>query len=110
MSSINVEAAVRSFVEATGAEATIQLLDVAYDELVAALDWGDPAIVAKQGADLVYLIVASLVERGIPFNEVFAAVHTSNMTRGTETDESGRVVQGPSYVDPNKAIREILGK
>lgn len=110
MSNIDVEAAVRNFVDSTGAEATIQLFDVAYDEFVSALDWGDESIIAKQGVDLVYLVIAALAAKGIPFNEVFSAVHASNMSRGTERDEDGKIVKGPEYVDPDKAIREILGK
>jgi predicted HAD superfamily Cof-like phosphohydrolase len=114
MSSIDVEAAVRTFRDATESKTTIQLLDVAYDEFVAALDWGNGAILAKQGVDLVYLVVAALADEGIPFNDVFAAVHTSNMSRvGTDgkvlRDDDGKIVKGKDYIDPDKAIKEILG-
>lgn len=115
MNSIDVEAAVRSFQEATEADTTIQLFDVAYDEFVAALDWGEETIIAKQGVDLVYLVVAALASKGIPFNDVFAAVHTSNMSRvgldgKVQRDEDGKVLKGENYVDAMKAIKEVLGK
>ena len=124
MSSIDVEAAVRTFMAACGQgkddgkhifDLRIRLIDEEYDELVEALNWGDRVQIAKELADLAYVVVGTAVALGIPFNEVFSALQASNMSKvgsdGTiKFREDGKVLKGPEYIEAETAIREILGE
>jgi NTP pyrophosphatase (non-canonical NTP hydrolase) len=88
----------------------IKLIEEEYDELIEAINWGDPALVAKELADLLYVVHGTAVAFGIPLDEVFQAVHRSNMTKITTHTGTGdvKVGKGPSYVDPMGEIKEIL--
>ena len=59
-------------------------------------------------ADLVYVVVGTAIAYGIPFNEVFAEVQRSNMTKGVldRTQKGGKVGKGSKFEPPQ--IREIL--
>lgn len=120
---IDVEQAVRTFMEAAGqgksddkavVDLRLALIDEEYTELVEALSWGDPVHIAKELADLVYVVVGTAIALGIPFNEVFAALQTSNMSKvgpdGKVTKrEDGKILKGDTYIAAENAIREILG-
>jgi len=60
--------------------------------------------IAKEGADLVYVVIWMFVALGIPFDRVFELVHESNMTKLVDgkplKDESGKVQKGPNYRRP----------
>lgn len=117
---INVEESVRTFMDAAGGDEgdnvfdlRLALLEEEYTEFLEALRWGDPVFVAKEGADLVYVVVGTLISMGIPFNEVFAALQMSNMSKigpdGQVTKrEDGKILKGESYVDAEEQIKEIL--
>ena len=121
---MDVEAAVRTFMEACGQgvsdgkevfDLRIKLLDEEYYELVEALNWGDPVHIAKEIADLVYVAVGTAISLGIPFNDVFAALQTSNMTKvgadGKVTKrEDGKILKGEDFRPAEDMIKEILGK
>lgn len=92
----------------------ISLIDEEYAELIEALKWGDPRFVAKEAADLVYVVVGTCVALGIPFDEVFAAVNESNMSKLDDEGrpyfrEDGKVLKGPNYQPPEGKIEKILG-
>lgn len=124
--SIDVEQAVRTFMQACGQavdkgekevakDLRIALIDEEYFELLEALRWGDPVHIAKEAADLVYVVVGTMVEYGIPFNEVFAALQTSNMSKvgpdGQVTKrDDGKILKGENFIDAETAIRDILGR
>lgn len=124
MSSIDVEAAVRTFMAAVdqgrddgkhALDLRIKLIDEEYDELVEALNWGDRVHIAKELADLAYVVIGTAVSLGIPFNEVFSALQTSNMSKigpdGTmKVRDDGKVLKGPHFIEAETAIREILGE
>lgn len=122
--SIDVEEAVRTFMSAVGQgkdegkhvfDLRLKLIDEEYDEFITALNYGDDVFIAKEAADLVYVVVGTLVARGIPFNEVFGALQVSNMSKiGPDGKivlrEDGKVLKGPNYIDAEESIREILGR
>lgn len=124
MASIDVEAAVRTFMDIAGQgrdeskrniALRLALIDEEHDELVEAINWGDRVLIAKELADLVYVVVGTAIALGIPFNEVFAALQTSNMSKvGPDGKlvfrEDGKVLKGPHYIEAEAAIREILGE
>lgn len=123
MSAIDVEAAVRTFMEACGQgksdgkevfDLRIKLLDEEYYELIEALNWGDKVQIAKELADLVFVVVGTAVVLDIPFNEVFAALQVSNMTKigpdgKVNLREDGKVLKGESFKPAEDLIKEILG-
>lgn len=67
---------------------------------------------AKELADVVYVVYGMAIELGIPLDEVVAAVHESNMSKlqadGTVAyREDGKVLKGPHYAEPD--IKGLLG-
>lgn len=93
----------------------ISLLDEEYDELIQALNWGDPKFIAKEAADLVYVAVGTCVALGIPFDDVWAAVHEANMSKLDEDgnavlSDDGKVLKGPSYKGPEARIEKLVKK
>lgn len=119
---IDVEEAVRTFMLAVGQgkddgkfafDLRLKLIDEEYDEFIQALNHGDNALTAKEACDLVYVVVGTCIALGIPFNEVFAALQVSNMSKispdgHVKFREDGKVLKGPGYIDAEQTIREIL--
>lgn len=119
---INIEESVRTFMDAVGQaeddgkyafDLRLRLLEEEFNEFMEALDWGDDVFIAKEAADLVYVVVGTCISRGIPFNEVFAALQTSNMSKigpdGTVTKrEDGKILKGDHFQPAEDQIREIL--
>jgi predicted HAD superfamily Cof-like phosphohydrolase len=67
---------------------------------------GDPAAIAKEMADLVYVILGFAAVMGIPFDKVFEEVHRSNMSKlGKDGKpiyrEDGKVLKSDLYVPAN---------
>lgn len=90
----------------------VGLIDAAFEDFVAALHWGDRQIIAKQGADLVYLVVGVQQALGIPFDDVWDAVHESNLSKfadgEAQFDDEGRVIKGPNYKGPEERIARLV--
>lgn len=119
---INIEESVRTFMNAVGQseddgkyafDLRLRLLEEEFNEFMEALDWGDDVFIAKEAADLVYVVVGTCISRGIPFNEVFAALQASNMSKigpdGTITKrEDGKILKGDHFQPAEDQIREIL--
>lgn len=119
---INIEESVRTFMNAVGQteddskyvfDLRLRLLEEEFNEFMEALDWGDNVFVAKEAADLVYVVVGTCISRGIPFNEVFGALQASNMSKvgpdGKVTKrDDGKILKGDYYQPAEDAIREIL--
>lgn len=58
-------------------------------------------------ADLIYVLVGTALELGIPLDRVWAEVHASNMTKSADhTRADGKILKGPNYRPPDihKAI------
>lgn len=118
---IDVEAAVRTFMEAAGqvenrgkyaVDLRIKLIDEEYDELIEAINNRDRVQIAKELADLVYVVVGTAVAMGIPFNDVFGALQVSNMSKFDGEPElrgDGKVLKGKNHQPAEAAIKQILG-
>lgn len=118
--SIDVEQAVRTFMQTAGQEEDhgkyavdlrIKLIDEEYDELIEAINEKDHVQIAKELADLVYVVVGTAITMGIPFNEVFGALQVSNMSKfdgEPEIRSDGKVLKGKNYRPAEDAIRDIL--
>lgn len=78
------------------------LLKEEYLELCNAIDSAnDLAHIAKELADLVYVVLGTAAEYGIPFNEVWDAVHASNLSKDGDTRNDGKILKGEKYQPPN---------
>lgn len=92
----------------------IRLMDEELNEVVEALNLRDPALLAHELADLLYVVFGTAVAFGIPIAEVFAAVSQANMSKISEATgrphvvENGKVKKGPDYFDPTDEIAEIV--
>jgi predicted HAD superfamily Cof-like phosphohydrolase len=118
--SIDVEQAVRAFMQVAGqgedhgkysVDLRIRLIDEEYDELIEAINNRDRVQIAKELADLVYVVVGTAITMGIPFNEVFGALQISNMSKfdgEPEFREDGKVLKGKNFKPAETAIRDIL--
>lgn len=85
----------------------IRLIQEEFDELKDALDQGDLSAMAKELADLLYVVYGTAVSYGIDMEPVFREVHRSNMSKvGGHKRADGKWVK-PSHYSP-AAIKPIL--
>lgn len=61
----------------------------------------DKKALTKELSDLIYVVIGTGVQLGLPLEEVFKRTHYSNMTKSTEKREDGKVLKGENYVPPN---------
>jgi predicted HAD superfamily Cof-like phosphohydrolase len=94
---IAVETAPRVPDEATRS-LRVRLIQEEFDELQAALGQRDAAAVAKELADLLYVVYGTAVSCGIDMEPVFREVHRSNMSKiGGHKRADGKWVKPPTY-------------
>lgn len=95
----------------------LRLIREEYEEVAQAL-LGDPkddrylADLAKEMADLLYVVYGTADVMGIPLDEVFQAVHGSNMSKLDENGKpiyraDGKVLKSKDYREPD--VRAVLG-
>jgi predicted HAD superfamily Cof-like phosphohydrolase len=82
----------------------VRLIQEESSELTEAVQTQDYVAMAKEAADLIYVVIGQCVEAGIPITEVFNAVHEANMTKTGDKDAGGKVVKGDDYVPANIAL------
>ena len=80
----------------------VDLLDEEVEELREAITEGDIVKIADAIGDIAYVAVGTAVTYGIPFDDIFAEVHRSNMTKVNTPDEA-KLVKGPDYQPPDIA-------
>jgi NTP pyrophosphatase (non-canonical NTP hydrolase) len=79
------------------------------DELLDLLNGcGDRVKLAKELADLLYVVYGTADDFEIPLDAVFNAVHASNMTKvgadgKVQRRGDGKILKGPNYVEPDIA-------
>lgn len=80
----------------------MRLIDEERLELLQALAAEDVVEVADALADLLYVVIGSALQWGIPIERVLAEVHRSNMTK-TAGDKraDGKILKGANYSPPN---------
>lgn len=63
---------------------------------------------AKELADIIYVVVGAAVSLGIDIDQAFDAVHESNMSKLIDgkavKDDGGKVVKGANYAPPDKEL------
>jgi predicted HAD superfamily Cof-like phosphohydrolase len=76
----------------------VRLIQEEFDELRQALDQKDLAGIAKELADLLYVVYGTAVSCGIDLEPVFREVHRSNMSKVNGHKRSdGKWVKPPDY-------------
>lgn len=76
----------------------IGLIRDEYEELMEAYDEGDFVNLAKEIADLLYVVLGAAVEAGIRISPVFEEVHKSNMTK---TYRDSKIWKLENWVSPS---------
>jgi predicted HAD superfamily Cof-like phosphohydrolase len=76
----------------------VKLIQEEFDELKEALASDDLSSIAKEMADLLYVVYGTAVSYGIDMNPVFREVHRSNMSKvGGYKREDGKWVKPATY-------------
>src|SRR2546430_2953806 len=76
----------------------VRLIQEEFEELKVALGQQDLAAVAKELADLLYVVYGTAVSCGIDLEPVFREVHRSNMSKvGGHKRADGKWVKPPGY-------------
>lgn len=94
------------------AELRMALIIEETDEVVAELQQDPPNIpnLAKELADLMYVVYGTAAAYDIPLDDVFREVHKSNMSKLENGQpvfrEDGKVLKGSNYEPPN--INKVL--
>ena len=79
-------------------ELRVKLIQEEFDELKEALASEDLASIAKEMADLLYVVYGTAVSYGIDMDPVFREVHRSNMSKvGGYKREDGKWVKPATY-------------
>lgn len=87
----------------------IRLIHEEFEELKEAMAKNDLAGIAKEMADLLYVVYGTAVSYGIDMDPVFREVHRSNMSKvGGYKREDGKWVKPATYSPA--AIESILAK
>lgn len=80
----------------------LRLIEEELEEYKVALIEGDIVEIAKELADLLYVIYGAGVSHGIDLHEVFKEVHRSNMTKkGGHKDAGGKWIKPETYEAAN---------
>ncbi len=75
-----------------------RLIQEEFDELQEAMQEKDLPSIAKELADLLYVVYGTAVSLGIDMEPVFQEVHRSNMSKvGGHKREDGKWVKPPTY-------------
>jgi len=88
-----------------------RLIQEEFDELQEAMKTKDLPNIAKELADLLYVVYGTAVSCGIDMEPVFQEVHRSNMSKvGGHKREDGKWVKPPTYspAQVNSIIKEQL--
>lgn len=94
-----------------------RLIQEETQELLTALDqisdpiygeYRDIPPLAKELADVIYVVLYAASVFGIEMQSVFSAVHGANMTKDGEQRTDGKITKGAAYIDPMASIRALM--
>jgi predicted HAD superfamily Cof-like phosphohydrolase len=87
----------------------LSLITEEFRELREALAVNDVIGVSDALADLLYVVIGSALQWGIPIERVFTEVHRSNMTKTSGAKRAdGKILKGPNYSPPD--LRSVIGE
>lgn len=81
----------------------VRLMNEELSEVVEAMTKKNIVELAKELADLLYVVYGTADYNGIPIDEVFNAVHESNMSKSEKRDVGGKIEKGDNYIEPDIA-------
>jgi len=82
----------------------IRLIQEEFNELKEALDEKDLPCIAKEIADLLYVVYGTAVSCGIDMEKIFQEVHRSNMSKiGGHKRKDGKWIKPSTYLPANIA-------
>ena len=88
----------------------IRLLKEEWDEYIQGECKNDLENIAKELADIIYIVCGTAVSYGIPLDRVFAEVHASNMAKLVDGKPvrraDGKILKPDGWTPPN--IKKIL--
>jgi predicted HAD superfamily Cof-like phosphohydrolase len=92
-----------------------RLIQEEFEELKEAMEQKDLVAIAKELADLLYVVYGTAVSYGIDMGPVFSEVHRSNMSKvGGYKREDGKWVKPPTYsaaaIEPILAEQQTSGR
>ena len=81
----------------------VSLISEEFAEFIKAAHGWDKEAMAKELADLAYVVYGAAVEIGIDLDKAIDIVHESNMSKvdGRLNKATGKYEKGPSYIPPN---------
>lgn len=86
-----------------------KLIDEEYIELSQAIVEGNLIEIADGCADLIYVVIGTAIEYGIPLPEIWNAVQESNMQKvGGAKRADGKILKPDGWKPPTDKIRAIL--
>jgi predicted HAD superfamily Cof-like phosphohydrolase len=89
---------VPTVIDGSTRELRIKLIQEEFDELKEALAVEDLSSIAKEMADLLYVVYGTAVSYGIDMDPVFREVHRSNMSKvGGHKREDGKWIKPATY-------------
>lgn len=88
----------------------MRLLEEEFDEYLEGEQTNDLENIAKELADIIYIVCGTAASYGIPLNEVFDEVHRSNMEKLVDGKpvrrEDGKILKPEGWTAPD--IKKIL--
>jgi hypothetical protein len=79
----------------------LALVTEEYLEMVAAIKAGDLVGIAKEGCDMIFVTLGTLIAYGVDAVPCWAAVVRSNLSKSTEKNAAGKTVKGNGYNAPD---------
>ena len=81
------------------------LLEEEFNEYMDGEEANDIVEISDALADMIYIIYGTAISYGIPLDEIFKEVHSSNMSKlGTDGKPirrgDGKILKGPNYFEP----------
>lgn len=86
------------------------------DELIPAMEEENMVEIADALADILYVVYGTAIAYGIPIDEVFDEVHSSNLSKFENGSpvrrEDGKILKGKNYFKPDieKILKEHIRK
>lgn len=89
-------------------ELRIALLQEEFDEYTKAEEDNDLVEIADALGDMMYIIYGTAISYGIPLDDIFNEIHSSNMSKLGEDGkpirrEDGKILKGPNFFRPDIA-------
>jgi predicted HAD superfamily Cof-like phosphohydrolase len=87
----------------------IRLIKEEYSEFMEELESDNIPKIAKECADLVYVLMGTMASYGIPFDTVWELVQENNMKKvGLPKNEFGKVIKPPDWKNADEDVKKLI--